>query len=137
MFEPTYEWENWGTMPYLERLELSPSSPLFQVLCAEDNGQYTFPGKVVLQQNLDYSDVNLRNGLEYTSESLRTIRVRSGRSPIYYEYVRQPCVELSFFRGGLKVQHEPTFVAGTNPRVYTVENSLCADPRRDVATGMS
>ena len=139
MFEPTYEWDDWSSQPYLERLEVSTVSPLFQVLCGADgNGQCTYPGKVVLQQNLDYSDVNLRNGLEYTSESLRTVRVRSGRSSIYYEYVRQPCVELSFFRGGIKVQHEPKYVQGTiNPRVYTVENSLCADPRRDVATGMS
>ena len=107
------------------------------MLCADVNGQCTYPGKVVLQQNLDYSDANLRNGLEYTSESLRTIRVRSGRSAIYYEYVRQPCVELSFFRDGVKVQQAPKYVTGTNPPVYTVDYSLCADPRRDVATGKS
>ena len=138
VFEPTGTGENnWGDKPFLERLELSTTSPLYKVLCANVNGQCTFPGKVVLQQNLDYSDENLRNGLEYTSDSLRTLRVRNGRSAIYYEYVRQPCVELSFFRDGFKVQQTPKLVAGTNPRVYTVDNSLCADPRRDVATGRS
>ena len=136
LFEPTASGDNnWGDKPFLERLELSTASPLYKVLCVDVNGQCTYPGKVVLQQNLDYSDANLRNGLEYTSESLRTVRVRNGRSAIYYEYVRQPCVELSFFRDGFKVQQTPTLVAGSNPRVYTVENSLCADPRRDVATG--
>ena len=138
LFEPTASGDNnWGDKPFLERLELSTVSPLYKVLCGDVNGQCTYPGKVVLQQNLDYSDANLRNGLEYTSESLRTIRVRSGRSAIYYEYVRQPCVELSFFGDGVKVQQEPKPVSGTNPRVYTVGNSLCADPRRDVATGKS
>jgi hypothetical protein len=135
MYEPTTSTNNWGDKPFLERLELSTASPLYKVLCAEVNGSCTYPAKVVLSQNLDYSDLSLRNGLEYVSESLRTIRVRSGPSAIYYEYVRQPCVELSFFRDGIKVQNEPDVVAGSTPRVYTVDSSLCADPRRDVATG--
>jgi len=136
--EPTEPWwfgSDWGNKPYLERLELSTASPLYKVLCAQVNGQCTYPGKVVLNSNLDYSDANLRLGLEYTSESLRTIRVKSGASSVYYEYVRVPCVELSFFRDGVKVQTRPKHIEGTDPGVYKVEHSLCADPRRDVATG--
>jgi len=128
---------NWGDKPFLERLELSRISPLYKVLCAEVSGQCTYPSKVVLKSNLDYSDANLRLGLEYTSESLRTIRVKSGVSSVYYEYVRQPCVELSFFRDGVKVQSAPEYIDGSSPRVYIVEDSYCADPRRDVATGTS
>jgi len=141
MHEPTVPWwwgSDWGNTPFLERLELSKDSPLYKVLCAEVNGQCTYPGKVVLNSNLDYSDPNLRLGLEYTSESLRTIRVKAGASSVYYEYVRLPCVELSFFRDGVKVQTGPKYLEGSNPGVYTrVENSLCADPRRDVPTGTS
>lgn len=140
MYEPTsnrlYS-TNWGNKPFLERLELSKASPLYKVLCAEVNGKCTYPGKVVLNSTLDYSDPNLQSGLEYTSESLRTIRVKSSVSSIYYEYVRQPCVEQSFFRDGVKVQTEPKQIDGSDPRLYTVEKSFCADPRRDVASGTS
>jgi len=140
MYEPTEDWwwgSDYGNKPFLERLELSKSSPLYEVLCAEVNGQCTYPGKIVLGSNLDYSDPNHRLGLEYTSGSLRTIRVRSGASPVYYEYVRLPCVELSFFKDGVKVQQPPVYVEGSEPRVHFVEQSFCADPRRDVATGTS
>jgi len=135
--ELMYEANSWGTAPFLQRLELSSGSPLYKVLCAEVNGQCTYPGKVDLNSNLDYSDPNLQLGLEYTSESLRTIWVKTGASSVYYEYVRQPCVDLSFFSNCIKVQTPPKQVPNSRPVVYSVEKSLCADPRRDVATGKS
>lgn len=132
IYEQTYWWADWGDEPFLERLELSEDSPLYAALCVESDGQCTFPAKVVLNENLDYRSTLSQEGLEYKSQSLRTIKVKSGVDAIYYEYVRQPCVELSFFKDGIKVQDDMDKVGDG---LYTVESSMCADPRRDVATG--
>jgi hypothetical protein len=134
LFERQYSWSDWDNEPSLERLEIAGASPLYQVLCAEDSGgQCTYPGKVVLEENLDYTIH--QEEAEFVAESLRTIRVKAGADAIYYEYVRQPCVELSFFKNGVKVESHTDRVRDTSPRIYTAETSMCADPRRDVATG--
>lgn len=120
----------WEFDPEIPRLELAANSPLHAQLCA-DQGQgqgCTFPGKVVLGENL-VCDGDACNGKEYSSTTLRTVRVQSDPFPIYYEYVRQPCVEQAFFNNGMRVKEYTRW----NPLI--VRSNMCADPRRDVAVG--
>lgn len=90
------EW--WTENPDFHRLDIEPSSPLYAKLCEEDaNGECTLPAKVVLDENLAYDEA-ARAGAEYAVDTVRTVRLRAGATVIWYEYVRQPCVEHSFYR---------------------------------------
>ena len=92
----------WDSIPDLKRLELSSTSPLFTKLCAEGaNGECTFPSLVELDENLMYNVDD--NHQEFEVDTLRVIKLRKGSSGIiHYEYIRQPCVEHSFFENGKK-----------------------------------
>ena len=111
--------------PALLRMELSTDSPLYSKLCeADSNGSCTFPGKVTLDENLAYPHNDF---VELGADTLRTVKVQSGSRSIYYEYIRQPCVEHSFFPDATKVEDS------LRGRERYAHSSLCADPRRDVA----
>ena len=74
------------------------SLPLYAKLCHADGEDCTFPAKVVLDENLVYTDAD-KSGAEYAVDTIRTVRLNVGSSKsIWYEYVRQPCVEHSFYR---------------------------------------
>ena len=118
----------WEFDPEIPRLELAANSPLHAQLCADQGQGCTFPGKVVLAENLVCVGEGC-NGKEYSSTTLRTVRVQSDPFPIYYEYVRQPCVEQAFFNNAKRVKE----VTSWNP--FISRNNMCADPRRDVAVG--
>jgi hypothetical protein len=118
----------WGFDPEVRRLELAASSPLHAQLCADQGQGCTFPGKVVLDENLVCVG-DAYNGKEHFSTTLRTVRVQSDPFPAYYEYVRQPCVEQAFFNNTKRVKEY------TRRKPLIVRNSMCADPRRDVAVG--
>jgi hypothetical protein len=120
---------DWAFDPEIVRLELAPNSPLYAQLCADDGHGCTFPGKVVLHENLVCAG-DACNGKEYDSTTLRTVRVQNGAFPIYYEYVRSPCVEQAFFNNAKRVKD---YVYWSDPK--NVRNNMCADPRRDVAVG--
>jgi len=72
-------------------------------LCAADgNGQCSLPTKVVIEENLIYDQIQ-RTGAEYEVDTIRTVELKIGLDkPVYYEYIRPPCVELAFYEGGKK-----------------------------------
>lgn len=128
--EEPYTWQD---EPLIKRLTLSESSPLYAKLCASETsgGPCTFPGKVVLDEDLEYTD---DSHSELRVNSIRSVKVQGGEIPIYYEYVRQPCVEQTFYHNAKKVE-DYTRGRRWNTNQYTAQSSMCADPRRDVASG--
>lgn len=87
----------WMGTPNLDepRFVLNPvSSALYVQLCGGVvDGECAFPLEVTLTQNLAC------DGMECEVDTLRTLQVTSpnGQTTMEYEYVRPPCVELSFF----------------------------------------
>ena len=118
-------------MPRLE-LDSSPStSPLYDKLCAPGtDGACTYPGRVVLDDNLIYDTSALLTLAERSNSinEVRTVKVTGGSAPVFYEYVRPPCVHKNFFDGAKKV------IAGSI-RGGVVSDSLCADPNVIHAAG--
>jgi hypothetical protein len=94
---------DWQENPDYARLEVLPTSPLYAKLCAADgNGQCSLPTKVVIEENLIYDQIQ-RTGAEYEVDTIRTVELKIGLDkPVYYEYIRPPCVELAFYEGGKK-----------------------------------
>lgn len=82
---------DWSNNPDFLHLEVSPSSPLYAALSS-------LPSKVTLAENLDYSDPAAQAGAEYGVDTVRVLKLRVGTGYVWYEYVRPPCVEHSFFR---------------------------------------
>ena len=123
-----YDHSDWEHNAELNRLELETSSPLYEKLCAAANGECTFPGMVTLSENLVYDEA-AKLGEEYEVDTIRTVRVKPLPGGIHYEYVQPPCVDQAFFNGGVKV------VKGQIWGDLQVTDSMCADPRRQVATG--
>lgn len=129
MLEDPWWWEDRAS---LKRMELAEDSPLYEKLCGgkKADGSCNFKGKVVLDEDLVYS------GTEYAElnvDSLRAVKVQFGEVPIYYEYVRQPCVEQTFYHNAKKVED---YTRGRwHTSQMTAQSSMCADPRRDVASG--
>ena len=110
-------------------MELSLDSELYAALCAAPSagGNCTFPGKVVLDSNLG---CNHADG-ECAVDTVRTVRVQSLPNPIYYEYVRPPCVEQAFFNDAKRVKDWTM----RRQRQNIDRNIMCADGRRDVGAG--
>ena len=81
--------DDWYKDPDFLRLQVLPSSPLFDKLCAADsNGDCTLPSKVVLDENLVY-DAAAQTGAEFSVDTIRTVQLLVGLSkPVYYEYIR-------------------------------------------------
>ena len=79
----------WADSSNYKQLEVFPSAPLFDKLCAPDaNGDCTLPSKVTLDHNLVYDDA-AKLGPEYDVDTIRTVRLSVGLSaPIYFEYIR-------------------------------------------------
>ena len=91
------DWFQWEDNEYILRMELEPSSPLFQKLCAKDeNGSCTFPGKVVLDKNLVYDTDEAKSGDDYLVDTIRVLRMTVGTKNVHYEYIRPPCVDQAF-----------------------------------------
>ena len=86
----------WDGNDYVLRLTLDSSSPLFEKLCAADDGECTFPGKIVLDTALDYSSGSAQTGDEFDVDTARVVRMEIGDNIIHYEYLRQPCVDQAF-----------------------------------------
>ena len=123
---------SWSTDPDLKRIELDPSSPLFLKLCdpSPQGGECSFPSTVNLADNLLYEEAAM-SGEEYAVDTLRTVVLKKGLSkPVFYEYVRQPCVEFAFFDNAKKV------IKGQVRRNYVQKPSMCANSKLAVATAM-
>ena len=123
--------ELWTTRPDFYRLEIESSSPLYAKLCeADSNGDCTLPAKVVLSDNLVYDEM-AKTGAEYAVDTIRTVRMKVGSTSIWYEYIRQPCVEHSFYRDAKRVSQ-----GETKSGYVEKEASMCANPLLEVATSM-
>ena len=121
--------ELWTSRPDFYRLELESSSPLYAKLCGADgNGECTFPAKVVLDDNLVYDDL-AKAGAEYAVDTIRTVLMKVGSTSIWYEYVRQPCVEHSFYGDAKRVSQ-----GETKSGYVEKEPSMCANPLLEAAT---
>lgn len=122
--EQQYENPSWDMNSNVARLELdSNASPLQAMLCAAGpDGICTYPGKVILDQSLVYDTPSLRALAEHDSvNEVRTVQVTGGSAPVFYEYLRPPCVHKNFFNGAKKV------ISGSD--------IMCADPNVAIAAG--
>ena len=123
--------ESWTSKPDYHRLTVNPSSPLYGKLCQADSntGDCTLPAKVVLDTSLVY-DEEAMMGDEYAVDTIRTVRMKVGSTFIWYEYIRQPCVEYSFYRDAKRLTQ------GEILDDLVQEPSMCANPRLEAATPM-
>lgn len=98
----------------VEQIQLSTSSKLYKRLCNAGSNGCDFKSIVRIRENLSCT------GEECSLDNLRVVKVQTN-PPIYYEYVRPPCVDLSFYDNGQKITR-------SNPKI-----SLCANPKLQVA----
>lgn len=93
------------------------SSKLFQALCGArgvDATCDTMRGEVILSSTIPC------DGTECSVQSVRTVQVnRAGKKPVYFEFVRAPCVEFAYPEEGRQLP------LGDRYR----ESSLCIDSR--------
>ena len=98
------------------------ASPLFQALCAPTTpqGPCTYPLEVVLPSSIACT------GRECNADTLRLVKVvddgagsAANPTPIFYEYIRPACVELSFFENATTIRDhskarcaDPTTISG-------------------------
>ncbi len=93
--------KDWDEDESISRLELEETSPLYAKLCGSigGDGGCTFPGKVVLDEDLVYED-DQSSLHEFNVDTIRTIRITTeidgSTKFVHYEYIRVPCVDLAF-----------------------------------------
>lgn len=119
-----YHPRNWDSDENIKRFVLDKaSSDLYNKLCNPDvEGACRFAQTVILDANLACY------GNECRVDEVQVVQVAPGA---FYEYVRQPCVDLSFFPNSKKV------ITGFSSWVRNVgrrhTHAMCADPRQSVA----
>lgn len=105
--------KTWALLAETKRFKLETGSGLYDRLCAPFGGSCTFPSVVVLDINLACAST------ECTVDTVRVIQV----DDVFYEYIRVPCVEHSFFENARKVATRARWV-----------NPMCANPKEAVAS---
>jgi hypothetical protein len=118
-----YNPPHWDSDESIKRFVLHENSDLYQVLCnPNDDGSCNFSTTVTLESNVACY------GKECRIDNLEVVQVAPGA---FYEYYRQPCVDLAFYENPKKV------ITGFSPWVPGVgrrhTHSMCADPRTAVA----
>ncbi|CAJ1939450.1 unnamed protein product [Cylindrotheca closterium] len=118
---------SWAADSEIQRLRLDVTSPLFKQLCAAHNSGVgcSFPGKVVLQKDLEYG--LFQDAAELKVDTLRTIQAQLDTVPIFYEYIEPICVNHAFFNDPKRV------LAGVGRNGEAI-SMMCADPLQPVAT---
>ena len=111
--------EHWDSDESIRRFVLSPESSLYQQLCNPDEeGSCRFRNTVSLNSNLPCY------GQECRADDVIIIQVLPGA---FYEYIRQPCVHLSFYDNAKKV------VTGFSANVPGIgrrhTHAMCANPK--------
>lgn len=111
--------DHWDSDESIKRFVLSPGSGLYQALCNPgEDGSCNFANTVTLDSNLPCFKKECR------VDDLVVVQVQPGA---FYEYIRQPCVDLSFYKNPKKV------VTGFSPWIRQTgrrhTHSMCADPR--------
>jgi hypothetical protein len=119
----TGELERWAQYSDTDilRLTLNSTSQLVNVLCnaSTPGGECNFRSVVVLEKNLNCT------GVECNLDNLRAFRVQQS-PPVYYEYVRPACVELSFYDTGKKISKRlPRESMCANTLVDEVMDACC------------
>jgi len=117
---------HWDSDESIKRFILSSESELYQKLCnPNDSGECQFATTVTLDENL------LCYERECRVDEVIIVQVKPGA---FYEYIRQSCVQLSFYDDAKKV------VTGYSKHVPGVgrrhTHAMCAHPRK-VAAGRS
>jgi hypothetical protein len=118
----------------ISRMTLDPNSKLRNVLCNPSSSESgcNFQSVVVLEDNLPCT------GQECNLDNLRAFKVQQD-PPVYYEYIRPACVELSFYNTGRKINkrwpydYSPNEVMCANTAVDEVMDACC--PPRNVYWG--
>jgi len=119
----------WASLSNLNRLEvLAGGSGLYDLLCAPSGGGCTYPAVVVLASNLSCPGTS--TAPECQADTVSVVQVGG----IYYEYIRQPCVELTFYNGARVVSKRrasdlPTCAKPTLP----VAGTACCDSASTIA----
>jgi len=100
-----------------KNLKLKPSSSsLFRELCQSSGTSPTGPCNYA-------NEVVLSNSIECAGNecSIDTVQVVEVTKNIFYEFIRPPCVEASFFQGGRVIRH------------WNGEANICANPALPIA----
>lgn len=105
----------WGE---LDRPALEYTSQLYHSLCNANDGICNYKTKVVLEQDLDTCV-----GVECQVETLRVFRV----AEVYYEYLRQPCVQQAFYSGARLVKQGSGTYMCANPRSEVAAIACCSE----------
>ena len=105
---------SWENDDSVKKFHLSTNSSLYEKLCNAVDGVCNYRVSVVLDTNLPC------HGNECLVSTVRVVRVSEG---VYYEYVRQPCVQLVFYENGKKVANNWNF-----------NYAMCANPKLAVAS---
>lgn len=118
-----YNPPHWDSDESIKRFVLTGDSELYEKLCNPDeDGNCNFPITVTLDSNLAC------HGKECRIDDLEVVQVAPGA---FYEYIRQPCINLAFYENPTKV------ITGFSPWVAKVgrrhTHAMCADPRTSVA----
>lgn len=114
--DPRADWEG---NEKIKRLVLrEDGSELHDALCAESDGNCTYPPIVILEKDLSCDEAN---DPECRLDMMRVVQVSSG---VFYEYHRPPCVQLAYYDSAVQVNGRNT------------NNQMCANPVLPVATRM-
>ena len=119
-----YNPSHWEADESIRRFVLTSNSELYSKLCNPgEDGECIFANTVTLDTTLPCTDKECR------VDTLEVVQVAPGA---FYEYVRRPCVDLSFYPNAKKV------ITGYAPWVRFVgrqhTHAMCADPRLPVAS---
>lgn len=114
---------HWDSDESIRRFVLSPESQLYQKLCnPNESGECRYANTVTLDENLSCHRSECR------VDEVVIVQVKPGT---FYEYIRQPCVHLSFYGDAKKVvTGYSSAVAGVGRR-HT--HAMCAHPETAVA----
>lgn len=115
---PPGYWSTWtGFNPTLKKVTLNSTSPLYEKLCNSQDGGTTcdFQSKVTLDENLAC------DGQECDLDIVRLVEVTDG---IYFEYVRQACVELTYYNDAQTVNVKDRRTGNSGKKW-----EMCANPR--------
>eukprot|EP00520_Triparma_pacifica_P008843 CAMPEP_0118639568 /NCGR_PEP_ID=MMETSP0785-20121206/4291_1 /TAXON_ID=91992 /ORGANISM="Bolidomonas pacifica, Strain CCMP 1866" /LENGTH=1677 /DNA_ID=CAMNT_0006530901 /DNA_START=134 /DNA_END=5164 /DNA_ORIENTATION=+ len=108
----------------LRRFELDPGSGLFGALCNKDSstGKCAFKSDVVLDADIPCY------GNECLVQQPRVVLLNVTSIPTYYEYIRQPCVDLMFPENPtLITNHQGKARACSNPNIPAALATCCPD----------
>lgn len=118
-----YHPHHWDGDESIKRFVLEETSQLYQLLCNEgSDGSCTYPNTITLDANLQCA------GNECDVDDLQIVQVNPG---VFYEYVQQPCVHLSFY------ENSKTIITGYSRWISNVgrrpTHAMCGNPKTTVA----